>query len=121
MYVQFVELPVSNQDRAKAFYIEHFGGEVVADVPMGPHGWRWIELRFPDAVTTLHFLPRKNEEPSKGPVLVFVDPRVEEIVSRLRSEGVEIVTDPQPAPWGTDATIAEFRDSEGNKMVIRNK
>jgi len=56
---------------------------------MGPPGWRWIEQRFPNAETTLHFLPRDNDEPSKGPVLVLVDDRVEEIVSRLQSKEVD--------------------------------
>jgi catechol 2,3-dioxygenase-like lactoylglutathione lyase family enzyme len=57
MHIQFAELPVFHQDRAKAFYIEHFGCHVTADQPMEPRGWRWIELQFPDAQTTLHFLP----------------------------------------------------------------
>lgn len=121
MHIQFAELPVFDQDRAKAFYVEHFGCQVASDQPMGPDGWRWIELRFPEAKTTLHFLPREDEEPSTSPVLVFVDVRVEETVSRLRSHGVEIVAGPQRAPWRADATVAEFRDSEGNRMVISDR
>jgi hypothetical protein len=65
MFVQFAELPVFDQDRAKAFYIDKFECGVVVDAPMGPNGWRWIELRFPGAETTLHFFRRKDEAPSK--------------------------------------------------------
>lgn len=121
MHIQFAELPVFNQDRAKTFYTEHFGCQVAAEQPMEPDGWRWIELRFPNAETTLHFFPRKDEGPSKGPVLVLVDDQVEEIVLRLQSKGVEILTAPQRAPWRPNATIAEFRDSEGNRMVISSR
>ena len=121
MHIKFAELPVFNQDRAKAFYTEHFGCQIAADQLMGPQGWRWIELRFPDAETTLHFLPRDDEEPSKSPVLVLVDDQVDKIASHLQSKGVEIITSPRPAPWRPEATIAEFCDSEGNRMVISSR
>jgi predicted enzyme related to lactoylglutathione lyase len=121
MYIQFAELPVTNQDRAKAFDVEHLGCEIAADQPMGKQEWRWIELRFPNAETTLHFLPRKDEKPSAGPALVLVDDHVEGIIARLRSKRVEIITDPQPAPWRPGLTIAEFRDSEGNRIVVSSR
>ncbi|MGH9398540.1 MAG: VOC family protein [Terriglobia bacterium] len=120
MHIKFAELPVFNQDRAKAFYTDHFGCHVIADQPMGPEGWRWIELQFPAADTTLHFLPRPDENPSKGPVMVLVEDRVEEIILRLRSGGVK-TGDPKPAPWQPGVTIAEFWDSEGNRMVLSSR
>lgn len=107
MHIKFAELPVFNQDRAKEFYTEHFGCQAVVDQAMAPGGWRWIELRFPATETTLHLLPRSDEEPSKDPVMVLVDDKVEEIVSRLQSKGVKI-TRPHPAPWQPEVTIMEF-------------
>lgn len=121
MYIQFAELPVFDQDRAKKFYTDHFGCEVIADTPMGEDGWRWIELKFPGAETNLHFHRRKDDAPSDEPVLVLVDDVVEAMVAALRSGGVEIVTEPQEAPWQPGRTIAEFRDSEGNRLVIGSK
>ncbi|MDB5542050.1 MAG: glyoxalase [Devosia sp.] len=118
MHIQFAELPVFDQDRAKAFYIDNLGCEVAADAPMGPGGWRWIELRLPGATTTLHFIRRKDDAPSDEPVLVLVDDDVEGTVEALRVNGVEIVTELQEAPWQPGRTTAEFRDSEGNRMVI---
>ena len=38
MYIQFAELPVTDQDRAKAFYVEMLDCEVAADAPMGDDG-----------------------------------------------------------------------------------
>ena len=39
-------------------------------------------------------------------------------LQRLKSRGVEITTEPRPTPWQPGRTIAKFRDSEGNHMVI---
>jgi predicted enzyme related to lactoylglutathione lyase len=121
MHIQFAELPVTDQDRAKAFYTEHFGCETAADQPMPDQDWRWVEIRFPDAETTLHFLPRSDEKSPSGPVLVLVVDRLEDVISRLRSTGVEITSDPQPAPWRPGTTIAEFRDSEGNRIGVSSR
>ncbi len=118
MYIQFAELPVFDQDRAKRFYTEHLNCRVAADEPMGESGWRWIELKFPGAETTLHFLRRNDDAPSAEPVLVLVDDDVEATVVALKSKGVEIITEPQEAPYAPGRTFAEFRDSEGNRMVI---
>jgi predicted enzyme related to lactoylglutathione lyase len=121
MHIQFAELPVFDQERAKAFYIDHLNCRVVADQPMSHDAWRWIELGFPGADTALHFPRRKDEAPSEGPVLVLVDTDIEVTVERLKSRGVEIMTEPRPAPWQLGRTIAEFRDSEGNRMVITSR
>lgn len=118
MHIQFAELPVFDQDRAKAFYIDNFGCEVAADSPMGADGWRWIELRFEGARTALHFLRRPDDKPSAEPVLVLVDDNVAATIARLKANGVEIVSEPQEAPWEPGRVVAEFRDSEGNRMVI---
>lgn len=118
MHIQFAELPVFDQDRAKRFYTEHLGCSVAADAPMGEGGWRWIELAFPGARTTLHFHRRPDETPSQGPVLVLIDGDVEGVVERLRSGGVEIVTEPHETPWAPGGLAAEFRDSEGNRIVL---
>ncbi len=118
MYIQFAELPVFDQDRAKRFYTEHLNCRVAADEPMGESGWRWIELKLPGAETTLHFLRRNDDAPSAEPVLVLVDDDVEATVAALKSRGVEIITEPQEAPYAPGRTFAEFRDSEGNRMVI---
>lgn len=118
MHIQFAELPVSDQDRAKAFYIEKLGCDTGADVPMGAaDGWRWIELKLPGAQTALHFTRRPNEAPS-DPAMVLIDEDVAATVEALRGKGVEIVTEPAPAPYDPGRTVAEFRDSEGNRMMI---
>lgn len=121
MHIQFAELPVFDQDRAKAFYIASFGCELAADVPMGQDGWRWIELRFPDAVTNLHFIRRKDEVPSDHPVLMLIDDKVEATMAQLRARGVHIIGEPEAAPWDPGRIAASFRDSEGNCIGISTR
>ena len=89
MHIQFAELAVFDQDRAKAFYTGHFGCQVVADMPMGKDGWRWIELKFAEAETALHFVRRKDEAPSDDPVMVLVDDNVGATVKALKAQGRE--------------------------------
>jgi predicted enzyme related to lactoylglutathione lyase len=120
MHIQFAELPVFDQDRAKRFYTQHFGCRVAADQPMSKV-WRWIELRFEGAETTLHFTRRTDDAPSQQPVLVLVDDDVAATAARLKAAGVELITEPHEAPWQPGRTIAEFRDSEGNRLVLGSK
>ncbi|MGW5875997.1 VOC family protein [Nocardiopsis terrae] len=121
MHIQFAELPVFDQDRAKDFYTDRLGCRVLADVPMDEDGRRWIELGFPGADTALHLVPRPDEEPSPGPVLVLVEDDVKGTVEALRAKGVEIVTEPEEAAYMPGVTVAEFRDSEGNRMVVSGR
>ena len=121
MHIQFAELAVSDQDRAKRFYIDNFACAVVADVPMSPTGWRWIELKLPGAETNLHFVRRPDTTPSADPIMVLMADDVAATVETLRTKGVEIVSEPQDAPYDPGRTVAEFRDSEGNRLVISSK
>jgi predicted enzyme related to lactoylglutathione lyase len=121
MHIQFAELPVSDQERAKRFYMQKLGCELVSDAPMGKDGWRWIELKFPGAETALHFQRRKEDRPSDEPVMVLVADNVKAAIDDLKAKGVEIITEPMEAPWQPGRTVAEFRDSEGNRMVIGSR
>jgi predicted enzyme related to lactoylglutathione lyase len=118
VHIQFAELPVRDQDRAKEFYTTHFDCQVAADQPMGKDGWRWIELKFPGAETSLHFVRQPENSTSDAPVLVLVDRNVEVTVKSLKAKGVTIVSEPHSPPWQPGRLVAEFRDSEGNRMVI---
>lgn len=120
MHIQFAELPVRDQARAKHFYVDNFRCIVAADAPMGSDGWRWIELQFAGSETALHLVHAK-EVASDEPVLVLVDDDVAVTIEGLRSKGVEILTEPHSPAWQPGRTVAEFRDSEGNRMVIGSR
>ena len=117
MHIQFAELPVVDQDRAKAFYVEKLGCEVASDAPMGGD-WRWIEVKFPGTQTNLHFVRKRPDADPNEPVLVLVESDVRGTIERLRSAGVEIISEPAEPSWQPGRTVAEFRDSEGNRMVV---
>jgi catechol 2,3-dioxygenase-like lactoylglutathione lyase family enzyme len=121
MHIQFAELPVADPARAIRFYTENLGCRVAADAPLGPDGWRWVELGFAGADTTLHFVRRAADAPGDMPVLVLVDDDVAATVARLEAQGVEILAAPHNPPWQPGRTMAEFRDSEGNRMVLGSK
>ncbi|MHB8289749.1 MAG: VOC family protein [Acidimicrobiales bacterium] len=89
-----------------------------ADSPMGDDGWRWVELAFPGADTTLHLIHRKDDVPSTEPVLVMVVDDVEATVQALRDRGVPILAEPAESPFQPGHTAAAFQDSEGNQMVL---
>jgi predicted enzyme related to lactoylglutathione lyase len=121
MYIQFAELPVRDQARAKTFYADNLGCSVAADAPMGSDGWRWIELKFSGSETTLHLVRAKAEDAPEEPVLVLVDDNVAATVERLRSRGIEILVEPHTPAWQPGRTVAAFRDSEGNHMMIGSR
>jgi predicted enzyme related to lactoylglutathione lyase len=75
-------------------------------------------LRLPGAETSLHFVRRPDDAPSKGPVLVFMSDNLPLTVQALRSQGVRIVKDVAPAPYDPRRQVAEIDDSEGNRIVI---
>jgi catechol 2,3-dioxygenase-like lactoylglutathione lyase family enzyme len=121
MHIQFAELPVRDQARAKHFYVGHLGCTVAADVPIGSDGWRWIELGFAGSETRLHFLRARTGDGADDPVLVLVDDEVTATIDALRTKGVEILTEPHRPAWQPGRTVAEFRDSEGNRIMIGSR
>ena len=121
MHIQFAELPVIDQDRALAFYRNALGCDVAADSPMGADNWRWIELGLPGAQTNLHFVRSRSDRPAEEPVLVLVVESVPDSVAALRSRGVTILADAHEPAWEPGKTVAEFRDSEGNRMILSSK
>lgn len=49
---------------------------------------------------------------------MLIDPDPDATAAALKANGVEIITEPQEASWEPGRRFAEFRDSEGNRMVI---
>ncbi len=120
MHIQFAELPVFDQDRAIAFYCEALGGKVANDRAYGDRDWRWVEIEFAGAETRLLFKSREDDSPSETPCLVLIDSNIEQIIDSLRSYGADIITELSEAPWQPGRQYAEFRDSEGNRIVINS-
>lgn len=119
-YVKFSELPVVDQDRAVRFYTEKVGFRIAQDSAY-KEGWRWIELEVPGARTHILFTQQQPGMPADTPRLVFVADDVDATYRELVDKGVEFVTAPSEASWSPGQRFAQFRDSEGNNIVITSQ
>lgn len=118
VYVKFAPLPVFDQDRAIGFYTDALDCAVTNDQSYGEGGWRWVELAFARGQTRLQFAKRDDDSAAEHPSLVLVTDNIAGVVGKLKAKGVEIITEPTEASWQPGTTYAEFRDSEGNRIVI---
>ncbi|MDT0270754.1 VOC family protein [Streptomyces sp. DSM 44915] len=111
---QLVSLPVSDQDRARDFYVDVLGLELVRDNPMGPDQ-RWVEVAPAGAetgITLVTWFPTMPPGSLRGLVLQTED--VDAEIDRLRAAGVP-VEGPDDAPWGRFGTLT---DPDGNGLVL---
>ena len=116
-HVKFAGLPVSDQDRAVAFYRDVIGLTLAADQQYGS-GWRWIEFEVPGSPTRILFERRANEAPGEQPSLILVVEDVDAAFGELSGRGVTFDQDPMDAPWSPKERYALLRDSEGNLVMI---
>ena len=127
-----VFVPVSDQDRALAFYVEQLGFEKRADFTYGD-GSRWIEVAPPGAANTISLVPPSEGVPTRGDAAycALATDNIEAAHATLRARGVDV--DPEIAQKGTartglvsrDATMPDpipaqffFRDLDGNRFLI---
>jgi catechol 2,3-dioxygenase-like lactoylglutathione lyase family enzyme len=114
MRIEIVSIPVTDQDRAKAFYAEALGFEVVADQPFG-EDQRWVQLLPPGGGATIT-LTTWFDDYAPGTVrglLLKVDD-IRSAIADLRAQGVT-VEDPYETPWGW---FAGFADPDGNRWSL---
>jgi catechol 2,3-dioxygenase-like lactoylglutathione lyase family enzyme len=112
--IQVVSVPVSDQERARDFYVGTLGLELVRDNPMGPDQ-RWVEVApagSATGITLVTWFPTMSAGSTKGLVLQTAD--IDGDIARLKEAGVA-VDGPQEAPWGRFATLD---DPDGNGIVL---
>ncbi len=112
-----VIVPVSDQDRAIAFYVEKLGFEKRADTPFGK-GERWVEVAPPGASTTLALIqPRPGEAVGIDTHIAFTTTDADADHAALRAaevdadEAVMRMGDPVPPMF-------LLRDQDGNRLMI---
>ncbi|SBT43954.1 VOC family protein [Micromonospora auratinigra] len=117
-HVQLVSVPVSDQDRARDFYLDVLDFDLIFDNPMGPDGGRWVQVAPKGAATALTLVtwfPTTPPGSLKGLVLETDD--LDADVARLRERGVALAGDIRTAPWGRYVT---FDDPDGNGIVLQS-
>ncbi len=115
--LQVVSVPVSDQERAKQFYVGMLGFAEEIDASFG-ESMRWIMLRPPGsgtAVTLVTWFETMPAGSMKGAVLGCDD--LEKTLAELSALGVAFNEDEvQQAPWGRWKT---FDDPDGNGWVLQ--
>lgn len=113
--VSKVVIEVHDQDRAKAFWIETMGFELVQDAPYGEE--RWLEVRSPDQATDLVLELRTGElagrdltETLPTSNVMFRCDNLRATYEELSARGVEFPQPPVQMPFGS---WSMFNDSEG--------
>lgn len=113
---------VSDQARAKAFYVDQLGLELRTDQPLYPGAAsRWIAVAPRDSATEMIlYLPDENwdhyrQVVGKSQAITLDVTEMEQTAADLKAKGVHFVQEPDAQPWGTYATIA---DSEGNHILL---
>ncbi len=111
----FVNIPVSDQDRALDFYVNVLGFELTGDTPMGD-GQRWITVQPPKGETHFVLFTPDGAEDLVGrfaPVWMQTDD-LDATYEELSAKGVEFPVPPTVADWDPDARWAQFKDPDGN-------
>lgn len=117
--IKFASIPVTDQDRALAFYTEKLGFAVATDQPFDDKQ-RWIELRIPGAPTRVVLFTADGHEDRIGTFqnLSFEADDVARTYEELARRGVEFAGPPKAEDWGT---YAIFKDPDGNAFVLGSK
>jgi catechol 2,3-dioxygenase-like lactoylglutathione lyase family enzyme len=114
-FLRLVSIPVSDVDRAKAFYVDALGFEERFDGPFGD-GMRWVELAPPNSQATIALVTWfETMPPGSVTGLVLHTPDVRAAYEDLRARGVPFTGEPREDPWGASAT---FADPDGNGWVL---
>jgi catechol 2,3-dioxygenase-like lactoylglutathione lyase family enzyme len=126
MYLEQFALIVEDYDRAIRFFVEVLGFDLVEDSPSltnDERPKRWVVVRPPGATSSLLLAQADGERQSGavgdqfgGRVGLFL--RVDDFeaaYARMRSMGVEFVTDPRREPYGQ---VVVFVDVAGNRWDL---
>ena len=114
--VQLLSVPVSDQDRARDFYVDTLGFELAMDTQLGPD-MRWVMVKphgGQTALTLVTWFPTMPVGSLKGTVLETDN--LEADVERLTGLGVQIAGGIEDAPWGR---FVQFDDPDGNGIILQ--
>jgi predicted enzyme related to lactoylglutathione lyase len=117
--VSTVVVEVEDQERAKRFWSETLGFEVVQDAAYGEE--RWLEVRTPDKAVALVLDLRKGARPTaQDPSLPtanvsFYADDLQQTHAELTARGVKFPQPPIQQPFGWWSI---FEDPDGNRFAL---
>jgi predicted enzyme related to lactoylglutathione lyase len=114
-YISTTVVFVSDQDKAKDFYVNKLGFELVSDAQTMP-GYRWLQVTPPGAQTGVVLsLPMEGHEAGKSSGLLLYTDDIQALHQQWAANGVEFSEAPTQYPWGWQAQLA---DPDGNGIVL---
>ena len=114
-HVATVAVPVTDQERALAFYRDTLGFQLVRDVPFGP-GQRWIEVAPSGGGTTIALPPLGDAAPGSDTGIRLTTDDAAADHAALRERGVEVGADVLRYP-GVPPMFT-LRDPDGNTLYL---
>ena len=112
--LELVTVPVSDVDRAKAFYVER-AGFVVDHDHLVQEGLRFVQLTPPGSSCSIAIGEGLTELPPGSAQAQLVVADIETAREQLRSRGLD-VGDVQTFPWGS---FVFFADPDGNRWAVQ--
>ena len=120
--------PVTDVDRARAFYVDVLGFELKDDITLG-EGYRWctvnhpsqpelaVHLTTPGPPFSPEFVEAMNRAQADGGLngLGMSVDDCQKTYEELSAKGVEFLQKPEQRPYGVEAVM---RDNSGNWMVL---
>jgi catechol 2,3-dioxygenase-like lactoylglutathione lyase family enzyme len=115
MSLELIQVPVSDIDRAKAFYVDRLGFRADHDHRVSDE-LRFVQLTPPDSACSIALTSGAHSmAPGSLEGLQMVVDDAEASRRELSGRGVE-VTDVQAFPWGS---FVFFRDPDGNGWALQ--
>jgi catechol 2,3-dioxygenase-like lactoylglutathione lyase family enzyme len=112
---EVISVPVADQQRAKIFYRDVLGFELIRESPMGP-GMSWIQLAPKGHSVTIALVSWFEQMKPGGLQGVMVNTQdIDEEHRVLTSRGLQL-TEIKQEPWGR---YAMFNDPDGNGWILR--
>jgi catechol 2,3-dioxygenase-like lactoylglutathione lyase family enzyme len=113
--IELIFVPVTDVDRAKAFYVDQVGFAADFDQVV-TEDLRFVQLTPPGSACSIAFGKGLSEmEPGSQQGIQVVVPNADEAYAHLRENGVE-ATPVDEQPWGRFVT---FRDPDGNGWTLQ--
>ena len=115
MRLELIQVPVSDIDRAKTFYVEKVGFNADNDHQVSDE-LRFVQLTPPGSACSIALTSgAHNMEPGSIEGLQMVVDDAEASRAELAERGVE-VSDVQVFPWGS---FVFFEDPDGNRWALQ--
>lgn len=116
MKLELIAVPVSDVDRAKAFYVEQVGFNADHDHTMG-EDVRFVQLTPPGSACSITIgVGITDTTPGSAACITLVVPDIDTARGELAGRGVNI-SEVKDMPWG--ARHARFTDPDGNPWDLQ--